>query len=169
VPAGSVNFMSGFMLLGTATLNSSGVATLTTISLAAGTYSVTAQYAGNPTFISSTSSAVSVTVNAQATTTSLTASPNQVTTGQNLILTAIVQGTGSTAPGGTVRFMSGFMLLGTATLNSSGVATLTIMRLAPGTYCLTAQYAGNVNFLSSTSAAVSVTVSSQPTVPRPLL
>jgi hypothetical protein len=102
-------------------------------------------------------------VNSQATTTSLTASPNPITFGQTLTLTADVQGTGSNAPGGTVNFLSGSTLLGTATLNSSGVATLTTSSLAAGTYSLTAQYAGNANFLSSTSAAVSLTVNSQGT------
>jgi hypothetical protein len=162
-PGGTVSFFGGSTLLGTATLNSSGVATLTTSSLATGTYSITAQYAGNANFLSSTSAAVPVTVSSQATTTSLTASPNPIATGQTLTLTADVQGAGSTAPGGTVSFFSGSTLLGTATLNSSGVATLTISSLAVGTYSLTAQYAGNANFLSSTSAVVSVTVGSQAT------
>jgi hypothetical protein len=174
-PTGTVSFLNGSALLGTATLNSSGVATLTTTSLAAGTNSLTAQYSGNASFLSSTSAAVSVTVNSQATTTSLTASPNPVATGQTLTLTAAVNETGSTVPAGAVSFMSGSTLLGTATLNSSGVATLTTASLAAGTYSLTAQYAGNASFLSSTSAAVSVTVSSQATTtnlsasPNPVL
>ncbi len=50
--------------------------------------------------------------------------------------------------------MNGSTPLGTATLNSSGVATLTITTLAAGTYSLTAQYSGNASFLSSTSTAV---------------
>jgi hypothetical protein len=155
--------MSGSTPLGAAPLNSSGVATLTITTLAVGTYSLTAQYAGDANYLSSTSAAVSVTVSSQATTTttSLTATPNPVATGQILTLTADVQGTGSTAPGGTVSFLSGSTPLGTAPLNSSGVATLTITTLSVGTYSLTAQYAGNASFLSSTSGAVSVTVSSQ--------
>jgi hypothetical protein len=170
-PGGTVNFMNGSTLLGTATLNSSGVATLTTSSLAAGAYSLTVQYAGDSNFLSSTSATVSLTVNAQATTTSLNATPNPVITGQTLILTATAQGTGSTAPGGMVSFMNGSSLLGTAPLNSSGVAMLTLTTLAVGTYNMTAQYAGNANFLSSTSVAVSVTVNAQPTtphIPKPL-
>jgi hypothetical protein len=162
-PTGTVTFLNGSTLLGTATLDSSSVATLSTTSLAAGTYSLTAQYAGNANFLSSTSVAVSVTVNAQATTTSLAASPNPVATGQTLTLTAAVEGRGSTTPAGTVSFLSGSTLLGTATLNSSGVATLSTTSLAAGTYSLTAQYSGNANFLSSTSTAVSVTVNAQAT------
>jgi hypothetical protein len=67
------------------------VATLSAASLAAGTYSLTAQYTGNASFLSSNSAAVPVTVNAQATTTSLVASPNPVPAGQALALTATVQ------------------------------------------------------------------------------
>ena len=162
-PAGAINFMNGSTQLGTATLNSSGVATLATASLATGIHSLTAQYAGNATYFSSTSAVVSVTVSNQASTTSLTASPNPVTAGQTLTLTAAVQGTGSTTPGGTVNFMSGSTLMGTATLNSSGVATLTTTSLAAGTYSLTALYSGDANFVSSTSTAVSVTVNTQAT------
>jgi hypothetical protein len=72
-----VSFLNGFTVLGTAKLNASGVATLSTTSLAAGTYSLTAAYAENtsPTpqnsdstsYLSSTSSAVVVTVSAPAT------------------------------------------------------------------------------------------------------
>jgi hypothetical protein len=105
-----------------------------------------------------------VTVNAQATTTSLIASPNSVTAGQALTLTATVQGSGSTAPAGTVSFLNGSTPLGTAPLNASGVATLSTASLTAGTYSLTAQYTGNASFLSSTSAAVPVTVNAQATV-----
>jgi hypothetical protein len=157
-PGGTVSFFSGSTPLGTAPLNSSGVGTLTLTTLAVGTYSMTAQYAGNTNFLASTSGAASVSVNAQATTTSLNASPNPVTSGQMLTMTATVRGTGSTTPVGTVSFMNGSALLGTATLNGSGVATLTNSSLAAGTYSLTAQFAGNANFVSSTSAAASVTV-----------
>ncbi len=66
-PSGAVSFLNGSTPLGTATLNASGVATFSTASLAAGTYSLTAQYSGNASFLSSTSTAVPVTVNAQST------------------------------------------------------------------------------------------------------
>src|ERR1035437_7254217 len=93
-----------------------------------------------------------------ATTTNLAASPNPVTAGQALTLTATVPGSGSTAPSGTVSFLNGSTPLGTATLNASGVATLSTSSLAAGTYSLTVQYSGSTRFLSSTSAAVPVTV-----------
>jgi hypothetical protein len=159
-PSGTVNFMNGTTVLGSASLNSSGVATLSTASLPTGTYSLTAQYTGTASFLASTSAAASVTVDgATATTsTSLVASPNPVTTGQTLNLVATVSASGTTSLSGTVSFMSGSTVLGTATLNSSGVATLSTASLPAGTYSLTAQYTGTASFLASTSAAASVTV-----------
>jgi Bacterial Ig-like domain (group 3)/FG-GAP repeat len=76
-PDGSVTFYDGTTALGTGTLNSSGVATYSTTSLAAGSHSITAAYGGNSTFAASTSAATTVTVAATpvvATTTVLTAS-----------------------------------------------------------------------------------------------
>jgi hypothetical protein len=166
-PSGTVSILNGSTLLGTAALDASGVATLSTASLATGTYSLTVQYSGNASFLSSTSAAVpvTVTVNASTTTTStsLVASPNPVTVGQALALTATVSGSGTSTPAGTVSFLNGSTPLGTATLNASGVATLSTASLAAGTYSLTAQYTGSNSFLSGTSAAVSVTVNAQAT------
>ena len=155
--AGTVRFLNGSTQLGTATLNS-GFAMLSIASLAAGKYSLTAQYSGNANFLSSTSAAVSLTVNGQATTTSLSASTNPTAAGQQLTLTAVVHARGSTAPAGTVTFLNGSTHLGTATLNSSGVARLSTPSLAARKYSLTAKYSGHPNFLSSTSAAVPLTV-----------
>jgi Bacterial Ig-like domain (group 3) len=163
-PSGTVNFYNGSTLLGSATLNGSGVGTFSTSSLSAGTYSLTAQYQGSSNFFSSTSSAASVTVNAGAatsTTTGLAASPNPVTAGQSLTLTATV--TGSTTPSGTVNFYNGSTLLGSGTLNGSGVGTFSTSSLAAGTYSLTAQYLGNSSFLASTSSTASITVNAATT------
>ena len=61
-PTGTVTFMNGTATLGTGALNSSGTATYNASSLAAGSYSVTAAYAGDANNAASTSSAVPVTV-----------------------------------------------------------------------------------------------------------
>jgi hypothetical protein len=60
---GTITFSSGSSTLGTGAL-SSGTATLTTSALTAGTDSVTAAYSGDTTYASSTSSAITITVNA---------------------------------------------------------------------------------------------------------
>ena len=66
VPTGTVTFNDGTASLGTATL-SSGTASYSTSSLAVGTHAITAAYGGDGGNAASTSSAVSVVINAAAT------------------------------------------------------------------------------------------------------
>ncbi len=62
VPAGSVTFMSGSTSLGVGTLNGSGVATLSTATLPAGTDLATASYAAAGNFAGSSSAPVTLTI-----------------------------------------------------------------------------------------------------------
>jgi Bacterial Ig-like domain (group 3) len=161
--SGTVNFMNGSTVLGSGSVNSSGVATLSISSLPAGTYSLTARFVGNSSFGSSTSAAASVTVNASAATTTATnliASPNPVSAGQPLNLVATVSASGTASFSGTVNFMNGSTMLGSATVGSSGVATLSTASLPAGTYSLTAHYQGTTSLGASTSAVASVIVNS---------
>jgi hypothetical protein len=64
VPTGSVSFYNGSTMLGGGTVDATGTAAISSSSLAAGTYSVTAVYSGDATFAPSTSSAVALTVTA---------------------------------------------------------------------------------------------------------
>jgi len=149
-PAGSVLFYDGTVPLGTANLNSSGVATLT-LTPAAGSYSITASYGGSSSDAPSQSAPpVSVTVNGIATTTTLTASATTLTFGQTLTLTATVAAASGGTPTGTVTFLNGTTSLGTAPLNGSGVGSL-VLTPPVGVYSLTASYGGS----SSDSASVS--------------
>jgi DNA-binding beta-propeller fold protein YncE len=66
IPTGTVSFEDGSTLLGTGTLNASGVATFATSSLIAGQHSITAVYGGDGNSIGSTSSVLAQTVNQQA-------------------------------------------------------------------------------------------------------
>jgi trimeric autotransporter adhesin len=61
-PTGSVNFIDGTTSLGSGTLDNTGTATLTLSTLAAGSHSLTANYAGDSNFNGITSSALSETV-----------------------------------------------------------------------------------------------------------
>jgi len=62
VPVGVVKFLDGSTTLGTANLDSTGTATLTTGSLQSGNRNLTAVFVGNNTFIGSTSSPVAETI-----------------------------------------------------------------------------------------------------------
>jgi len=83
----------------------------------------------------------------------LDASPNPVTQGDQVTLTATVPG-GQT---GTVTFYDGTTPLGTVAL-SGDIATLVISTLAPGTHSITAVYNGDANFTAATSAPVSLVI-----------
>jgi hypothetical protein len=164
ISLGTVNFYSGTTLIGTGTVNSSGVATITTTISTAGSYTITAVYSGISGFLTSTSSAVTLVVSSSAqgtaTTTTLTASPNPAATAATVTFTATVSPTPTGSPLGTVSFYSGSTLLGTANLNSSGVATFTTSSLAAGNYTITAVYSGNAAFATSTSSGLSLLIGS---------
>jgi len=72
---------NGTTSLGTGTLNGTGTATYSTMTLSVGTDSITAQYGGNATFAGSTSAAVSVIVGTPAFTLSLSPSSISVASG----------------------------------------------------------------------------------------
>jgi trimeric autotransporter adhesin len=96
-------------------------------------------------------------------TTAVTVSPVSPVSGQSVALTATVTVPGGDpAPTGSVEFYSGATALGSEAL-SDGVATLDTTTLPVGDNSITADYSGDTNFASSTSAAVPVTVAATAT------
>jgi Bacterial Ig-like domain (group 3)/FG-GAP-like repeat len=158
-PTGIVTFLNGIFILGSANLDSSGVATLR-LSPAAGAYSITASYAGSSTDAPSVSEPpIAVNVGSLvSTSTSLQASATTLRVGQTVTLTATVTAAGGSIPGGPVTFFNGAAPLGTATLNAQGVATIQTSLLPPGVNSITAAYPGNTAFAASTSPALTITV-----------
>lgn len=149
-PTGTVTFLSGTTVLGQATLDAAGGATFSTSWSATGTYAVTASYGGNGGIFPSVSPTVMLTVSGYATTTSLTATPNPAGTGQGVTLIAAVSGVGTAMiPTGTVAFLNGSSLLGTAALDATGHATLTTTALPLGVDGLSAVYGGGPQFSGS--------------------
>ncbi|WP_420240036.1 Ig-like domain repeat protein [Telmatobacter bradus] len=94
-----------------------------------------------------------------STTTTLTSTSSSTTTGTSVSLTAAVS---PAAAAGTVTFYDGTTSLGTGTL-SSGSATLTTSFSTTGTHSITAVYGGSSTYATSTSSAVSITVSDSST------
>lgn len=161
VPTGTVTFYDGTTVLGTGSLNGSGVATYNAASLANGTHSLTASYGGDAVYGASVSSAVSVTVATITPTVALSSSASTVVTGTPVTLTATLTATTGT-PAGTVTFLDGTNTLGTATLNGSGVATYTASSLSIGTHSIVAQYAANGIYSAAVSAVRTVVVTGVP-------
>jgi hypothetical protein len=153
-PTGTVSFLDGTTTLGTGTL-SSGAATYSTSSLAGGSHTITAAYAGDANFSASTSTAVAVsvtsapsftlsnggniTVAAAATigdTSTITVSPSNGFTGSVAMTCAV-----TTIPAGAV---SPATCAVTSTVNVSGAgpasATATVTTTStttPGAYAVT--------------------------------
>ena len=163
VATGTVTFKDGAAVLGTAKLNGSGVATLSTAALAVGTQLITASYGGDGKDYGSISPTVSVVVVQSqvvgGTTTTLSASGTQLAAGQSVTFTAtVVSQTSSNEPTGTVTFLDGTTTLGTASLNGSAIATFSTTSLAGGAHSIVASYGGDGKDGSSVSPAVNVTV-----------
>jgi uncharacterized protein (DUF2141 family) len=94
-----------------------------------------------------------------STSTTLASSANPSTAGQSVTFTATVTNTnGSATPAGTVSFRDGGTILGSGTLDGSGVATFSTSTLTQGSHSILAIYLGRTGFSSSTSATLSQVV-----------
>jgi len=153
-PAGTVTFLDDTNRLGTAALVD-GLATLDVIFADVRNHNITALYSGNGVFLPS-SNTIPLQVTGLATSTTLVA-PANAAPGSTLTLTATVNSAGG-IPTGQIAFLDGNTGLGTASLDAAGTATLRINTLTTGAHSLTASYAGDGKFGSSTSAAVTTTI-----------
>ena len=170
-PTGTVTFYDGSTSIGTGKLSTSGgvtAATFSTSTLALGSHSITAVYAGDTNDLTSTSAALTFKVSQDTTTTTVAAAPKATVYGQSVTFTATVavSSPGVGTPTGTVTFKDGTTTLGTGTLSTAkGVTTATFSTstLALGSHSITAVYAGDTNDLTSTSAALRFKVSQDTT------
>ncbi len=155
-PTGTVTYYDGTTSLGTATLDANGEAIFTNASLNVGTHQLIAVYAGDGTFMGSTSGAVAQEVDMATTTTAVTTSASTVQVGQNFTLTATVTGQYGGALTGKVWFQRGLTVLAKVPI-VNGQANLTINFKIVGTYHVTASYQGDSNSFGS-SASVTETI-----------
>ena len=156
-PTGTITFLDGTTVLGTAPLNAGGVATLTVSFSTPGTHPLTASYPATGPYDAATSPILNETVQTLTTTLGLTSSVNPVNVNGNTVLTATASSTSGT-PTGTITFLDGTTVLGTAPLNPSGVATLTVSFSTPGTHPLTAHYPTTGAYQAATSPVVNENV-----------
>ena len=153
VPAGSVRFHIDGAPGGTAPLTG-GVATLPINGIPSGAHAFTATYEGTTNLATSTSSPTTVTVRAlaQSTFTFVLSTNSPTALGQRATLAAAVIPLGGTVtPTGTVAFLDGGTVLGTAPL-SGGIAQFSTTALAAGPHFIFAVYLGNATFASSVSS-----------------
>ena len=157
-PTGSVSFYSngGTTPFCSASL-SGGMAVCFTSTMAVGTDSITATYAGDTNDTASTSTPYSLTVNQATTVVNLVSSHNPATALSSVIFTATVTGNGGT-PGGQVVFSDNGTPLPSSSIQlNAGVATYSTTSLAVGQHTITAAYQGDTND-SAASASLTQTI-----------
>jgi len=159
---GTVELLEGATSLGHATLDGGSKATITASRLAVGTHTLTASYSGDEWYATSSTAAVTVTVDAvkvPPVETSVTASAPVLskgwqaygsTTGKRATISTTVTGTTS----GKVTFRSGTKVLGTASVAKSGNASVATL-LLPSTLEV-----GSYRGLTATLVTGSATVTS---------
>jgi sugar lactone lactonase YvrE len=162
-PTGNVNFMDGTTVLATLPLNALGVAIYVNSSLTAGTHTITAAYQGDADYAESTSTQIITETIAQTpTATALSTTTTSSISGRPVLLTAAVTAAGGSLPTGTVVFMNGNIVLGTANIGH-GVASLIVSNLNVGTNGVSAIYSGDSNDVISRSQTITITVLQAPT------
>jgi hypothetical protein len=154
-PTGKVNLTWGIYTIGSATLNSSGVATYTRSNLSADSYPLTAVYLGDANNLGSTSAVVNQVVTKASSSTTIISAPNPSASGEVVTFTATITSP-TVKPTGPVTFSAGKTVLGTAQL-SGGKAKFTTSTLVVGSTKVTATYYGDSNIARS-SASVTQTV-----------
>ena len=152
MPTGKVNLTWSGHTIGSATLNSSDVATLTKSNLNAGSFPLAAVYVGDAMNLGSTSTILNQVVLQATSSATLTSSPNPSTPGQPVTFTAKISSP-TVTPTGLVTFTSGKTVLGTGQL-SGGKATFTTSSLPVGTTKVTATYYGNSNIAKSSASVI---------------
>ncbi|HVG28022.1 MAG TPA: Ig-like domain-containing protein, partial [Acidobacteriaceae bacterium] len=151
---GTVTFTEGGLSVGAATLSGQGIATLVVSTLAPGNHSLVANYAGDGRANASVSVPLSLAVK-QTSSLGLTSATNPTLTLSPVTLTATLHNSGAAAATGLITFTEGSTQLGTAPLDPSGRATLTLPSLSAGTHTIVASYAGDGSDFGSASAPLS--------------
>jgi hypothetical protein len=158
-PTGTVTFNDGATVLGTGTMNGSGISTFSTSGLGAGSHSIVASYGGDSNNLPANSNALTQIILAN-TTTALGSAPNPSIAGASVTFTATVTSSFAGTPTGTVTFLDGSTTIGSGAVNSSGIATYSTTALAAGTHSMTAVYSGDIQYAGSTSTVDSQEVQS---------
>jgi DNA-binding beta-propeller fold protein YncE len=149
-PPGTVRFFSGSTSLGTAPLNSTGVATLST-ALPLGQDTITAVYSGSANYAGSTSGPILISDRGVTSVTFSATPPTQLYSNPIVLTAQAISPTAGTLSG-TMSFLDGTTVIATVPLGANGQATYTATTLADGSHALTAAYSGDPDFEPGVSA-----------------
>jgi hypothetical protein len=156
-PDGTVLFVADLLQIGTATLDGTGHAAITTSGLSVGVHSIVVLYLGSTNFAPSTAIAINITITLAVCTINVNASLSTVALGASVNLTATVSGSNGT-PTGQITFKAGVNVLGNATLNGSGQGSLSVTTSLVGALLIEVDFAGDSNYLACTSAILTINV-----------
>jgi sugar lactone lactonase YvrE len=160
-PTGSVQFLVNGVDYGTPVSLASGSASQSFTGLPAGSNTISAIYSGDSNFAGSTGM-LPLSIGLAPTTTGFASSVTSATPvppGTSVTFTATISSSvASATPTGTVSFMSGSTVLGTAPVGTTGVATFTSSALPQGTYAVDAVYSGDSGFAGSTSSSITIAI-----------
>ncbi len=169
-PTGTVEFVVNGSVYSAAAVTAGAASASISLPYSTSAYSIYAIYSGDIANAGSTSSTISITVEAAPTTTALSANTTTTTLGHPVTLTATVSSAAGT-PSGAVTFTyttstdSTPVTLTSGAL-SNGVASAAV-DLPVGSDAVTATYAANGSFAGSSSTPMSITVNLPAIIPLP--
>ncbi len=145
---------NGVSVPGTFTYSASTAGAVTGTSvLSVGIYTITVTFTPTNSIYKTESSTITYTVNKATPSVSLVSATTSVFIQTAVNYTATVTGT-ATLPAGTVTFYDGTAMLGTSSVSSSGVATLSSTPTTAGTHNITAMFNGSSLYNTATSNVV---------------
>jgi MYXO-CTERM domain-containing protein len=163
-PTGDVVFTADGKPLGTATLDDSHTASVTTADLSGGSHTITAVYQGDANFPPGTQAQFVERISAALTTTTVTSSKNPSPFGTNVTFTVTVTSAVTGTIDGTAVLRDGLAVLGVANV-TGGSATFSTTALKAGFHDISAAYSGNTDFAPSTSTALQQEITGGPQQP----
>jgi hypothetical protein len=169
MPSGTVTFTVDGVTTGvqSVTQGTPSTASVTLPALSPGAHILSAIYTGDSYYASSTATAVTVTVPKIPTTMTITPATTAPTGGSSLSVSTTITPTtiGTTLPTGTVTFtLDGASAATSAVVpGSPSTATAVLASISPGTHVLQATYSGDSYYATSTTQAITISVSKSAT------
>ncbi len=162
IPTGPVSFSEDNTALGTATLNPTGIATITTAALTPGLHAFSATYPGQSPFSPAVSVPIFLLVGRYPVTLSGTSSPNPAILNQPVTFTFTIHSADNTIPPYIQLTETDGTSLDTLTPDSTGTATFTQTYTTSGAVTILANYPGDTT-RGPADASVSATVANRNT------
>jgi hypothetical protein len=157
-PLGSVSLKKGDTIVATSARSTAGTWTFTPVGLGVGSHTLTAQYDGDLRNAPSISGSVTVNIVKAAAEIALASSLGVSQISDTVTFSANI----SPVTSGSISFFNGATLLGTETIDASGLATFTTSSLPTGSNTITASFEGNSDVYAAISSPLTQTVNKLP-------